>query len=610
MDASNASGRLVTAVSIEQFLTCLGESGLLSAAEITAVAGNVPPQGDARQVAAEFVRRQKLTRYQASMLCQGRSRGLVLENYIILDKIGAGGMGMVFKARHRQLPRAVAIKVLPPAVTKDPAAVKRFEREVQAAAKLDHPNIVTALDAGEQQGIHFLVMEYVDGIDLARRVKKDGPLPVAEAVDCILQAARGLEYAHKAGVIHRDIKPGNLLLAKPSAAQQLIKILDMGLARFDGDNAPTPDTATAELTKSGSILGTADYMAPEQALNTKKADHRADIYSLGCTLYYLLAGQPPYGGETSMEKLLAHREQPISPLPGAPSALEAVYRRMVAKRADDRYQSMTEVIAALEKCLAGRLSGAGMPTSVKTRRRLVWLAAGVVGLTVAVGVAAWSFRKKETTPLALPGTGSRADTGPISAPYAVYEGIWVVKYKNDLVRTYLVDAAGGVVALFENEAHRGSLTHTDDHAVLDLHDGDIEQMKLVAGQLQVDHFIRKKSMTTPAFTGVGVKTVKIRPASPAGNYSGYQGIWVVNYGNKTLPRLYVIDSQGVVLGIEDDELIFQKCLTKNGEQILLDSGDKKIERIRLADAQLQVERFWAADFPSKRICTGVGTKLQ
>ena len=220
---------------------------------------------------------------------------------------------------------------------------------MEAAAKLNHSNIVQAYDASEHEGVHYLVMEYVEGKDLAVLIAENGPLPIAQAVDYVIQAARGLQYAHKHQIVHRDIKPSNLLLDKEGT----VKILDMGLARMTGlVEEPNRD----RLTGSGQMMGTCDYMAPEQSFDAHQADARADIYSLGCTLYKLLTGHVLYKGESLLQILLAHRESPIPPLcqdrPEAPPQLDVVYRKMVAKRPEDRYQSMTEVITALETCAA------------------------------------------------------------------------------------------------------------------------------------------------------------------------------------------------------------------------------------------------------------------
>ena len=294
------------------------------------------------------MKQNKLTAYQAQQVYAGKAKSLVLGNYVVLDKLGQGGMGMVLKAEHRRMDRTVALKVLSPSVMQSPEAVKRFQREVKAAAKLEHPNIVIAHDADEADGTHFLVMQYVDGQDLSAIVRSKGVLSVRQAVDCVLQAARGLEYAHQRGVIHRDIKPSNLLVTKDGA----VRILDMGLARIEGEVGEL-----AELTSTGAVMGTVDYMAPEQALSTRQADARSDVYSLGMTLWYLLAGRPAYEGDTLMARLLAHRDAPLPSLddvrPDAPRSLSDVFQKMVAKRAEDRYQSMAEVIIALEGSLQG-----------------------------------------------------------------------------------------------------------------------------------------------------------------------------------------------------------------------------------------------------------------
>ena len=222
--------------------------------------------------------------------------------------------------------RVVAVKILPSNVIDSDDAVQRFYQEVEVAAKLRHPNIVMAYDAGEHNGMHYLVMEYVEGKDLGRVVEEKGPLSVTDAVEYVLQAAKGLEYAHDLGVVHRDIKPSNLLLDEDGT----VKVLDMGLARIN--IGPDDETVAPKLTQSGQIMGTVDYMSPEQAEDTRNADERSDIYSLGCTLYRLLTGEAPYPSDTAMKALLAHREQPIPSLrdkhPNVSEELDEVFQQM------------------------------------------------------------------------------------------------------------------------------------------------------------------------------------------------------------------------------------------------------------------------------------------
>ncbi len=276
---------------------------------------------------------------------------------------------------------------------RDPALVGRFRREMKAVGALHHPNIVGAHDAGEAGGVHFLVMEYVAGKDLSTILKESGPLPVEQAISCTLQAARGLEFAHRKGIVHRDIKPANLLLDDDGT----LKILDMGLARLD-DNAHNL-AAQEGLTQTGQVMGTVDYMAPEQAFDTHRADAKADVYSLGCTLYRLLTGQNAYAGETIVQKILAHREKPIPSLcaarPEVPKKLDAVFQRMMAKEPEQRI-GMSEVVqelAALQSApgsprdeivqalaSSGRDSGATAVQSGGGKKKIpaVWLAAGLV----------------------------------------------------------------------------------------------------------------------------------------------------------------------------------------------------------------------------------------
>ena len=341
---------------LNSLVNTLVQLGICSQGEVDAAVRKLEADSrpvDPQSVLDALVKTRKLTAYQRQMLLEGKGNSLVLGNYVILDKLGEGGMGQVFKARHRRMGRIVALKILPPWASSTPAAVQRFQREVEAASKLLHPNVVTAYDADEAAGTHFLVMEFVEGTDLASLVERQGPLPVSQAVDYILQAARGLEYAHSQGIIHRDIKPSNLLLSN----QGVVKILDLGLVRFQELSGDEQTASPDGLTKTGQIMGTVDFMPPEQSLDAKRVDHRADIYSLGCTLFYLLTGKPLFEGETLVEKILAHRQKPVPSLqsirPDVPQALDFVFKKMVAKRPEQRYASMREVIRELERLLAG-----------------------------------------------------------------------------------------------------------------------------------------------------------------------------------------------------------------------------------------------------------------
>ena len=335
----------------DQFVQQLVESGLLTGEQLQALLDD-PSVGqsidDVPRLARELCQRGILTEFQAQIVYRGLGHRLAVGAYVVLETIGRGGMGYVYKARHRRMNRIVALKTLPKEARQSRDAVRRFEREIETLGKLSHPNIVAAHDAFQASGAHFLVMEYVPGVGLPSLIRDYGPLSVPQAVGWTLQAARGLEYAHRQGIVHRDVKPTNLLCD----GQDTVKVLDLGLVRIC-DPKGLAGVVDRGLTNCDQPVGTADYMSPEQALDPREADARSDIYSLGCTLHYLLTGRAAYGGETWAQKILEHRDQPIPSLRASredvPEPLDALFRRMLAKRPDERPQTMGEVLSELKR---------------------------------------------------------------------------------------------------------------------------------------------------------------------------------------------------------------------------------------------------------------------
>lgn len=347
---------------IEPFLANLRNSRLLTAAQLVDVErefGQAGAPAEPRDVAARFVERELLTRWQAKMLLAGQT-AFFLGKYKLLTELGRGGMGAVYKAEQQPLGRIVAVKVMSRKLVHDQGAVARFHREIQAAAALNHPNVVAAFDADQFKKTHFLVMEFVESEGLDEILKREQRLPIATACDFVRQAALGLQHAFERGMAHRDIKPANLLLTHDAGGGPVIKILDMGLARFTSELREE-----SELTATGQIMGTPDYIAPEQARDTKSADIRSDIYSLGCTLFRAIVGKVPFERGNVMEKLLA-RSLADAPrlcqvVPDAPRELEQILARMLARDPRERYQTPAEVAAALAPFASGAPLSAASP---------------------------------------------------------------------------------------------------------------------------------------------------------------------------------------------------------------------------------------------------------
>jgi formylglycine-generating enzyme required for sulfatase activity/tRNA A-37 threonylcarbamoyl transferase component Bud32 len=314
-----------------------------------------------RALAKQLVERGLLTSYQVEELLAGRGPNLVFGPYVILSRLGQGGMGEVYKARHRRLGRIDALKVVRKEGVEHTDAAKRFDREVRAAAQLRHPNVVLVYDADEIDGVHYMSMEYVESTDLSRLVKEHGPLPVASACEYIRQAAVGLQHIHEHSLVHRDLKPSNLLLQQAAPGQsevdRVVKILDLGLVRFQPSiDSDRPGTMTV----SGTVVGTPDFLAPEQAMDAHKVDIRADLYSLGCTLYYLLTAKVPFPGDNFTQKLVAHQMEEPTPVerhrPDVPASVVAVVRKLMSKKPEGRYQTpaeLAEELARIGKHLSG-----------------------------------------------------------------------------------------------------------------------------------------------------------------------------------------------------------------------------------------------------------------
>jgi serine/threonine protein kinase len=390
-----------------------------------------------RELGQFLLQRRWLTAFQVNHFLQGKGQHLLLGPYVLIERLGSGGMGEVFKARHRRLHRLSAVKVLSRAQLDNPTARERFLREAEAAAQLSHPNIVAVHDAGFEGERPYLAMEFIDGLDLGRLLQQSGPLPTVLACEFTRQAALGLHHAHECGYVHRDIKPQNLLVAPQGGMKRAegfrglagacVKVLDMGLVRHQ--RACTEETELA-LTQHGVVIGTIDYVAPEQASNAHHVDRRADLYSLGCTLYHLLAGQPPFAGGHALDKLLRHRSEAAPPLlerrPDVPVVLSGIVARLMAKDPNDRYPTALELIHDLANLASGKhavpvvieaptddlrvwaeleptraIGIDDLPSALKSRPRRWWplIAGGVAAvLVLALGIRALTGRPAVKVP--------------------------------------------------------------------------------------------------------------------------------------------------------------------------------------------------------------------
>lgn len=337
---------------IESFLDLTRKSGLVDATRLNLYLDRLEQKEgipeDPKELAKVFVRDAVLSRFQADQLISNKWRGFYVGKYRVIERIGIGGMGQVYLAEHRTMKRRYAIKVLPRAKASDPAALERFEREARAGGSIDHPNIVRAYDKDQDGDLHYLVMDFVDGCSLAEIVQATGPLAIDRACNYLYQSALGLKHAHDSGLIHRDIKPANILIDR----EGVVKILDMGLARFFNDH---DDMITRKYDET--VLGTADYLSPEQAIDSHNVDIRSDIYSLGCTFYYVMTGQPPFGEGSVAQKLIWHQTRAPKALSehrkDIPEDLNNIINRCMLKNVDERYRSPEALIEALQKYANG-----------------------------------------------------------------------------------------------------------------------------------------------------------------------------------------------------------------------------------------------------------------
>lgn len=338
----------------KQFLANLQKSGLFPETELKGICAKFPNLGGAREFATALVVGGDLTRFQAELLLAGQMDGLFIGQYKVLKQLGQGAIGKVYKAMHRTMNRIVALKVLAPQLIKTEKARELFQREVLAIGRLVHPNIVTAFDATISSEGCYLVMEYVDGPDLEKMVRKRGPVRPYIACEIIRQAAQGLQYAHEMGMVHRDIKPANLLIHRSqgnSTTWWTVKLVDFGLARLQSNTEDYPTGLGTIMIKENVVMGTPDFLSPEQSRNLHAVDIRSDLYSLGCSFYYLVTGRVPFPGGSSLDKMIRQASEtpiPVERLRSEVSAeISKIIAKLMAKEPGARFQTPSELVKAL-----------------------------------------------------------------------------------------------------------------------------------------------------------------------------------------------------------------------------------------------------------------------
>jgi serine/threonine protein kinase len=455
---------------------------------------------DPRLFVKELIHHGCLTPFQANLLLQGRATDLLVGPYVLLERLGEGGMGQVYKARHRQQGHLVALKVVRKERLANSKALRRFSREVKLVTQLKHPNIVRAHEAGHDGNHHYLAMEYLDGVDLKRFIQESGPAPVDDACQYIRQAAQGLQYAHERGLTHRDIKPSNLLLLRPNTSAATVKLLDLGLARVGGlvDSEKT-------LTQDGAFLGSPQYVAPEQALHAGGADARSDLYSLGGAFYYLLTGRPPFHGDSLAEILLKHQLEVPKPVeefrPELSPRLAAVIRKLLAKRPEERYQSAGEFLAALASVEGTSQS----PTAPAKKMRPIEPASTSPRQDgSAVAVAASLFSRRWVLIAGAAGAGALMLV--ILAAYAI--GHAAPRSKNSAAVTALRIASNPTGPRNDRTDHRPPPPSAPGQQPRPVDESWVQSVAQMTPEQQVDVVVKKLRELNPEFDGRIERTIE------------------------------------------------------------------------------------------------------